>query len=369
MKVLQLLPALDGGGVEQGTLDIAAGLVNAGNRALVMSAGGRLVAPLLMGGGEHVPRDIGSKSVLTLRHVLPLRQLLLNEKIDILHLRSRLPAWIGWLAWQSLPEALRPRLVSTVHGFYSVNRYSAVMTRGERVICVSQAVRRYVLESYPDLVESNLKVIHRGVDRDRFPHGFRPDPAWLSDWNRQWPCPAGTRTLLLPGRITRLKGHLELLGLVKALQEQGIPVRGFIAGGEDPRRRRYARELRRAIVQQGLTQQVHLLGHREDLREIMAVSDLVLSLSSQPESFGRTTLEALSLGRPVLGFDHGGVGEILESLYPAGAVPAGDGGRLRSRARDLLQSAPTVPREHDFVLQGMVARTLELYQDLLSSPA
>ena len=144
MKVLQLLPALDGGGVEQGTVDIARGLCEAGHHALVISAGGRMVDDLQHAGARHLTLDIGRKSPLTLRHVGSLARLLAREQVDILHLRSRMPAWVGYLAWRRVPESDRPRLVSTVHGFYSVSRYSAIMTRGERVICVSQAIRDYV---------------------------------------------------------------------------------------------------------------------------------------------------------------------------------------------------------------------------------
>ena len=369
MKVLQLLPALDSGGVEQGTVDVARGLHEAGHQALVMSAGGRLVGALQDAGARHLSLDIGAKSPLTLRHVLSLSRLLAREQVDILHLRSRMPAWIGYLAWRLMPASERPRLVSTIHGFYSVSRYSAVMTRGERIICVSHAVRRYLQESYPEVDASRIVVIHRGVDREQFPHGFTPQPSWLQDWERAWPRWPGTRTLLLPGRITRLKGHHAFLDLIHDLRGGGDAVRGFIAGGEDPRRKRYANELREAIIRRDLTQHVHMLGHRDDLREIMSVSDLVLSLSSKPESFGRTTLEALSLGRPTLGFEHGGVGEILHELYPAGAVSSMQRKDLLARTRELLQAPPPVPAAHGFSRRAMVVQTLEVYQSLLGSPS
>ena len=149
MTVLQMLPALESGGVERGTVEIAAALVRAGHRALVMSAGGRLVPELEALGAEHIPLPVGRKSLLTFRHVSRVRRLLRERGVDVLHLRSRLPAWVGWLAWRGLPAVERPRLVTTVHGFYTVGRYSSVMTRGERVIAVSESVRDYILENYP----------------------------------------------------------------------------------------------------------------------------------------------------------------------------------------------------------------------------
>ncbi|MGD4883875.1 glycosyltransferase, partial [Xanthomonas citri pv. citri] len=138
LTVVQLLPALQSGGVERSTLEIAAALVRAGHRAVVVSAGGRLVQPLLDAGGEHLTLEIGRKSLLTLRHVAGLRRLFAELGADIVHARSRLPAWLGWYALRGMPEAARPRLVTTVHGLNSPSRYSAVMTYGERVICVSK---------------------------------------------------------------------------------------------------------------------------------------------------------------------------------------------------------------------------------------
>lgn len=363
LSVLQMLPALDAGGVERGTLEIAAALVEAGHRSLVMSGGGRLCQALEAAGSEHLCWPVGRKHPASLRLVRPLRRLLATERIDILHLRSRLPAWLGWLAWRGLPLAERPRLVTTVHGFYSVNRYSAVMTRGERVIAVSRSIRRYLLESYPRLPAQRITVIHRGVDPQQFPHGFRPAAQWLARWRRELPLAPGTRVLTLAGRLTRLKGHEAFLDLIESLAADGMAVHGLVVGGEDPRRRAYARALRARAARLPVT----FLGHRQDLRELMAVSDLVLSLSSQPESFGRTVLEALSLGIPVVGHAHGGVGEILDALYPCGAVAPGDAVSLRRSARALLDAAPPVPADQPFALAAMRARTLALYAELAAT--
>src|SRR5690606_25764937 len=145
LTVVQLLPALESGGVERSTLEIADALVRGGHRAVVVSAGGRLVPRLAESGATHVTLDIGRKSPATLRTVRPLRAWLAREGADIVHARSRLPAWIGWRALRGMPAASRPRFVTTVHGLNSPSRYSAIMTRGERVICVSGTVRDYVL--------------------------------------------------------------------------------------------------------------------------------------------------------------------------------------------------------------------------------
>ncbi|MDO9635842.1 MAG: glycosyltransferase, partial [Thiobacillus sp.] len=160
LTVLQLVPALESGGVERGTLEVAQALVEHGHRALVISAGGRLVAPLAQCGAEHHTWPIGTKSFRTLRLVGKLRAFMQEHQVDIVHARSRVPAWIAWLAWRRMNPATRPRFVTTVHGMYGVNRYSRIMTQGERVIAVSNTVRDYILREYPDTPADRIQVIH-----------------------------------------------------------------------------------------------------------------------------------------------------------------------------------------------------------------
>jgi glycosyltransferase involved in cell wall biosynthesis len=123
------------------------------------------------------------------------------------------------------------------------------------------------------------------------------------------------------------------------------------------------------VQREDLTDRVHFLGHRNDLREVMSISDLVLSLSSIPESFGRTVLEALSLGRPVAGFAHGGVGEILQTLYPPGLIDIGDGEALLASVARMLRDPTVVAPVHAFTLQRMLEKTLALYAALATSAA
>lgn len=368
MRVLQVLPALESGGVEQGTLEIADHLIRHGHQSLVLSAGGRLVADLERGGSEHLAWPIGRKSLSTLRLIPRLRRLLLARRIDIVHLRSRLPAWMVHLALRGLPPDRRPHRVTTFHGFYSVGRYSAIMTRGERVIAVSDSIREHILRHYPQVDPARVTVIHRGIDPRRYPPGYRPDADWLIDWRREFPQLEGRWVLTLPGRITRLKGHHDLLALIADLRQAGIPAHGLIVGGADRRKQRYLDELRAEIARRGLNEDISFTGQRADMREILAVSDGVLSLSAQPESFGRTTLEALAMGRPVLGYDHGGVGEQLARLYPAGRLPVGDRRALVERAAAWHRDgAPPGPRSIPFTLDAMCGATLRLYESLLES--
>lgn len=365
MKIVQILPELNAGGVERGTLELAAFLVAGGHEAVVISHGGRLVAGLESSGARHVALPVHQKSLTSLLQVRRLRRILTDERPDILHLRSRVPGWLAWLAWRGMDPRTRPHLVSTVHGFYSVNAYSAVMTRGERVIAVSESVRSYVLENYPKVPAEIIRVIPRGIQPGDYRADYRPPDAWLSRWRADHPGLAGKRVLLLPGRITRLKGHEEFFELIAALKAEGMPVHGLVAGDTHPKKRAYLAELHAMVQRLGIAGEVEFLGHREDLREVMAVSDVVCGLSRQPESFGRTVLEALALGKPVLGYDCGGVGELLGRLFPLGRVPLGDRAMLLETARAILVAAPRpLPVGEPFTLEAMCRSTLGVYQEL-----
>jgi glycosyltransferase involved in cell wall biosynthesis len=366
LSVMQLLPALEAGGVERGTVEVANALVAAGHHSSVISAGGALVGE--MPGTNHIALGIGQKSLLTLRHVRAVREIFRQTRPDIVHARSRLPAWIGWLAWKGLPPAQRPRFVTTAHGLYSVSRYSAIMARGERVIAVSDAIRQYLLQSYPQHIdESRIRLIFRGIDPGRYHREYRPDPAWIEAWNAQYPHLAERCVLVLPARITRLKGHLDFIEVIAALRARGVDAHGLMVGGEDPRRRAYAGEVRRKVQEMDLDSHIDFTGHRRDLREILSVSDLCVSMSNRPESFGRTVLEALSLGRPVVGYAHGGVAEILRAMYPVGAVTLGDLAGIVESAHASLIAPGAIMDAPQFDIAHMLALTLAVYDELAGS--
>ena len=369
MKIVQILPELNAGGVERGTLEIASYLLAHGHQAVVVSNGGRLVDELERGGARHVTMPVHRKSLATLLQVPAMQRFLTEENPDIVHIRSRVPGWVTWLAWRGMDPATRPRLVSTVHGFYSTNFYSAIMTRGERVIAVSDSIRQYILENYPKTPPEILRVILRGIEPENYGTDFQPTTAWLAKWKSEHPNLAGKCVLLLPGRITRLKGHGDFFNLIAALKSEGIPVHGLVAGDTHAKKHVYMDELRENVSRLGISNDLTFLGHRGDIREIMAVSDIVLALSQQPESFGRTVLEAMALGKPVVGYDCGGVGELLATLFPAGRVPLGNPAELLSVTRNVIRDRPTPqPVGEPFTLDAMCRTTLAVYQELATSP-
>ncbi|HNR91540.1 MAG TPA: glycosyltransferase [Dokdonella sp.] len=363
LTVVQLVPALQSGGAERSTLEVAQALVAAGHFSIVVSGGGRLVERLRAAGSEHVEMPIGEKKLGTLALVSRLRGLLKEFGADIVHARSRLPAWLGWRALRGLPVP-RPHFVTTVHGLNSPGWYSGIMARGERVICVSNNVRDHVLRHYPRTDPSRLVLIPRGVDTDEFPFGYQPDDDWRQRFFAEFPQLAGAPLLTLPARGTRLKGHAHAIELLADLQARGVDARLLLLGAREPGREDYVDELEKLAIRFGISRRVVITPPRADVRDIMAISTLVLQMSTSPESFGRTVIEALALCRPVLGYAHGGVDELLTELYPAGRVAMGDRNRLAERAAELMRRAPAIQPLTRYRLADMQAATLALYQEL-----
>lgn len=362
LTVVQLIPALEAGGAERSTLEIARALVAAGHRSIVVSTGGRMALQLVREGSEHVVMPIAAKSLRTFAQVPKLRALLREARPDIVHARSRMPAWLARFALRGLPQA---HFVTTAHGLNSAGRYSSVMARGERVICVSNTVRDYLLRHYRFADPQRLVVIPRGIDPDQFPYGWQPDNYWREWFFAEFPQLGGAPLLTLPGRGTRLKGHADAIRLVADLKARAIPVRLLLLGVRQAGREAYIGELEALAAELGIANWVAMSAQRDDVRDVYAASALILQLSTKPESFGRTVVEAISLCRPVLGYDHGGVGELLADLYPAGRVPLGDRERLIERAAELLRAAPPIAPLRRYRLADMQAATLSLYEGLV----
>lgn len=373
LTVVQLLPALDAGGVERSTLEIVEALVRAGHRAIVVSNGGRLLSRLQAAGAEHVALDIGRKSPLVFRHVATLRRLFREVDADIVHARSRLPAWLARFALRGMrehaPPSCKPRFVTTAHGLNSPSRYSAIMARGERVICVSGSVREYLLRHYPETDPERLVVIPRGVDPQAFPRAPMPDRAARARIAARHPPLAGDGPLLLmPGRGTRLKGHSDAIALLANLRASGIDARLWMPGAVQDGREAYLAELAELAHVADVGDALAITEATADIAEAYAASDLVLQLSRQPESFGRTVIEALSVGRPVLGWAHGGVGELLRALQPEGVVAPFDTASLANGARRLLAHPPApAATMQAYRLDAMQEATLALYQSLVDA--
>ena len=352
--------------MEKGTLEIAKAIVDAGHKSIVMSAGGRLVKRLEEEGSEHIGWDLGKKSPLTFLQGRKLRSWLQQNNIDIIHARSRMPAWVAWLAWRKMPTNSRPNFMTTMHGLNSVSRYSKIMTYGEKVIAVSNTVKSYILDKYPETQADKIITIARGIDTKEFPFQYKPKIEWLDAWFKEFPHTKGKWLLTLPGRLTRLKGHNDFIDVINKLKSENPNIHGLIVGGEDPKRTQYAEELYSRVKSEGLEDMVTFAGYRSDMKEIYAISNVVLSLSTQPESFGRTAVEAISLGTPVIAYNHGGVGETMGQIYPAGLVSLSDIDETAVRCKQLYDGEIQAPQGAltDYSKQEMLDKTLALYKVL-----
>jgi glycosyltransferase involved in cell wall biosynthesis len=373
LTVLQMIPALQSGGAERCVLAVSRGLVQAGHRSLVVSAGGRLTETLLAEGGEHFCLPVGHKSPQLLGTIPALRRIVCRERVSVVDAHSRLPAWLAWLLFRTLRAQDRPGFVTTVHGLNSPGFYSRVMLRGDVVAAVSETVRAHLRRMDPSGDQSHVRVIPRGVSAAEFPWGWKAAESWCREFEQQFPQIRGKHLLTLPGRLTRSKGHADLLHLLRMLMNEGPTVHGLIVG-DTTGRERYVAELRRLADSLGVSHCLTFTGYRSDVREIYSVSSAVLSLSAKPESFGLTVAEALSLGVPVIAYAHGGVAEILQEAFPAGAVEPGNPESLADRVRLILSSfrGPITgglpmalrPSQFRFDEAAMVAGTLEMYEGL-----
>nr|WP_254448279.1 glycosyltransferase [Marinobacterium sp. xm-a-152] len=363
VKVVQVLPALEVGGVERGTIDIAKALVEAGHESIVISAGGRLVGQLESEGSRHITWDLGKKSLLTFLKFWSFRKWLRKEKPDIVHVRSRMPAWVVWLAWRGMPKNDRPKFITTLHGMHSVNWYSAIMAKGERVICVSETCKQYLFENYKVDDPDKVTVIHRGIDEDYFYRGFKPSDEWSEKFFGEHPECINKKLICFPGRITRWKGHLELVKVVEELAKQRTDFKVLVVGSDS--KGKFLAEVQSAIKTKGLEQFFVFLGTRSDMRELYAISDVSLSLTTTTaESFGRAVVESLAVGSPVVGFSHGAVTETLAAMFPAGLVETNDIDGVVRVIHNTLDEGASIG-ELFFKLDKMKSATLELYQTLL----
>ena len=242
------------------------------------------------------------------------------------------------------------------------------MARGERVIAVSNYARDYIVSTFPAMDPARIMVIPRGVDPVDYHSGYCPRQDWLDSWYREHPQTANRYLVTLPGRITRSKGVLDFIEVIRGLNASGVPVHGLVTGGlPTGRHRRLGNAIRQRIIETGLDGRITLTGYRDDLREILAISAAVVSLSLHPEAFGRVVNEALALGRPVAGYAHGGVGEQLEAQFPEGCIPVGNHAKLVERLIQWSRHAPAMGAVRPCTLEHMQHDTLQIYEQLATN--
>lgn len=369
MKILQLIPQLEVGGVETGTLDVAQGLVQRGHEALVVSHGGVLVPRLESLGGRHIALPVHRKHPWTVwRTARDLETLIVREGVDVIHARSRVPAIIGYLAWRRLARRIvwtggrvtQPVFVTTCHGFYRPHWFSFPATWGRVVIAASDAMARHLIDRF-GVTPEQLRLIPRGLDVTQFPfREIAKDP------------PRAVWTIAVVGRLTPIKGHPALFKAMAAVVKLVPKVLLLVVGDAPPEKTSYERDLRRLVQQLGLEKVVSFIGRREDIPQLLSTVDLLVMPSTYHEGFGRVLIEAGACGVPVVASRIGGVTDVVEDGRTGLLVPPGDPAALSQAIVRLLKDRPLAARlaatfrqgiETTFTLPGMIERTLQVYQE------
>lgn len=340
--VLQVIPELDAGGAERTTVDVAAAVVEAGGTALVASQGGRLAAELEAVGAELITAPMASKNPIVIAmNAVRLGSIIRSRDVDIVHARSRAPAWSAlWAA-----RASGRVFVTTYHGTYTARSglkrwYNSVMARGDAVIANSAFIGAHIAAEHPRAI-GKITVIPRGVDTQTFdPAAVTPDRvAALRDaWGLSAEAPG--LVALMPGRLTRWKGQAIAVEAVRLLTERGRSVR-LVMPGDDQGRTEYRAEIEAAVEAAGLTDRVIVPGHCEDMAAAYALSDVVISASVEPEAFGRVAAEGQCMARPVIATDHGGARETVAPGATGLLIPPGDSDALADGLERIAALSPS----------------------------
>jgi len=370
--VLQVLPALGGGGVERGTVEISSAISHAGGRALVASAGGMLSTAIERAGGRNVQLPLRSKNPFRIfANAGKLADLIRAERVDIVHARSRAPAWSAYLA----ARRTGTRFVTTYHGAYNENalfkrRYNAVMASGDIVIAISEFIKRLIIERH-HVDPERIRVIYRGVDPAIFdPEGVTP--ARMIRLSRAWRLEDGQPLVLLPGRISRWKGQAVLIKALAQMHNKDVCA---VLVGDDQGRHKYVAELTALAEQLGVANRLRLVGHCDDMPAALRLADVVVNASTDPEAFGRVVIEAQSMAGLVIATDHGGAVETIEHDVTGWRVSPGDDVELAA-GLDYVLALPDHQREaigaaarasviENYTVARMQAATLEVYREVL----
>ena len=369
---MQVIPELGAGGAEQGCIDIAAEIVRAKAQSIVVSNGGYRTSELARVGATHIDLPVHSKNPLTMwKNVGKLRKLIKRYDVDIVHARSRAPAWSAWRAC----KGTKAHFMTTCHAPYNIEGegkrlYNSAIAQGEIIIAISDYVAQYLQESY-NVPASRIRTIHRGIPIDRF-HPTAVTPDRMINLATEWRVPDGANVIILPGRLTRWKGHHVLIEAMAKLRRPDLLA---VIIGDDQGRKEYRNELEELIESYGLGAQMRLVDQCDDMPAAYMLSTVVVSTSTEPEGFGRIPVEAQAMGRPIIASDHGGARETIIRGETGWHVPPGDSDALAHAIQEALslnasQRAVLATRSMahvaaNFTKEIMADKTLGVYAELL----
>lgn len=371
--ILQVLPSLRSGGVERGTVEIASAINKAGWKSMVASEGGAMVSQLAHAGATHITLPMAGKTPWAIwRNAMSLAYLIRKHHINIVHARSRAPAWAAFIAARSTGC----RFMTTFHGTYGLQnkwkrRYNSIMARGERVVAISEFIANHIRENYT-IREEQLRIIHRGVDLRIF-SPFNHSAQRMISLSHEWRLPETLPLILFPARITRWKGQDVFL---KALAQ--LPHRNFFAVllGDDKGHETYHDELEKLIHDLDLAGHVRIARHTYHMTEAYMLAKLVVATSIEPEAFGRVVLEAQAMGKPVIATNHGGPQETVVPNETGLLVTPGNVEELSAAIAYVLGLSQddhkwigeqAIANAQRFSMDAMCSKTLSVYQELLNN--
>ncbi len=381
--ILQIIPTLETGGAERTTIDIAKAIINANGKAVVASAGGRLVEEIEKIGGKHIFMPLDSKWKLHHFWLNKLKLIALAEKegVDLIHARSRAPAFPAFGA----AKALKVPFLTTYHGIYSEKNifkrwYNSIMVSGKAVIANSNYTADLIKKRYK-LPDWKIHVIHRGTDLELF-DANTIKPQDQNALREKWHLPEHKPIIMLLGRLTDWKGHLLTIKAAEILFKQEGLTPHFVFVGKAQSETFQAR-VRSAIFEAGLMEDITLTGHFDNVPLALSLADLVIVPSTKPEAFGRSVAEASAMAKPVIAFDHGGATETI-LCPPHCTLEKASGLRIENKdaealartMKDILKLSPQERQamglrgrnhiKNNFTKEHMCQKTLALYVRLLN---
>lgn len=370
MIVMRLLSSLKHDESERGIFHLGRALVKNGHTSIIVSSAdddNELVTRLERDGSIHYQLPIYKKSWLSLLQVIPLRHLIEKHNPDVIHVHSRTPAWILHLALRRARLKHRPKLVSTMYGFYPINKYSQALLDVDTIITVSNSVTDYLVKGLrrEKMKVKIIKRIYRGIDIRRYPYRHNPSVYWLRRTFAEYPELENKKWLVFPSIIGNEYGQEWLIDILGNLQEQ-FPAIHVIIMDDDYRSGDVAHEdFRQRSNTLNLSERITYVGRkRNDMREWLSAANIVLALANQPESIGINALQAIHLGTPVIGWDQAAFSEILQPLYPQGLVKKYNAQALCKAVRSQLESVTRPDMTDKFTMREMIQETLDVYKNL-----
>lgn len=359
MRVVQLLPELNEGGVERGVVELNREFVKKGITSFVISLGGKLENQINIDGGIFIKFDVCSKNIFTaISRINGLKEILKEIKPDIIHVRSRVPAWLVYFANKSL----KIKVVSTVHGFNSVGFYSSIMQKADAVICVSNSIKEYIQKNY-QTNESKITVIPRGIDLELF-NPKNIDLNFINEFKEKYDL-KDKFIISSVGRITQLKDYETFIKAINLVKKEIPQLKALIVGGTRSDKEEYLNSLRNLIKELKLEDNIIFTGSQSKIAEIYTLSDVVVSSSKKPESFGRAVAEAIAMNTPVIATNHGGVKDIIIDNVNGFFFEVGGEEELVS---DILKSRNLSFDGYNYIsnnfsLENMLDKTIVVYKN------